>query len=259
MIKKRIRSKKYLTNTLSYHTIMVLNKKGFKTMPDKFQIVKGNSLELLSSYTSNSFDYVFTSPPYNRKRNDKYNAYDDNQLNYYEMLCTLIDNSVRIAKDYVFINLQKNYYNKQDIFKVIGKYANEIIDIIIWNKSNPMPASGKHITNSYEFVLVLSKSHKSLEANSTYTKNLITTPVYSNNPYKKIHRAVMSDVFCNTFFDKFIKPQSSILDPFSGLATTGEACLTHNCTYTGIELSQLYFDESIKRLLNIEKQIRNRE
>lgn len=69
----------------------------------------------------------------------------------------------------------------------------------------------------------------------------------------------MSDKFCNEFFDKFIKPHSSVLDPFSSLGTTGEACLKHKCFYTGIELSQLYSDESIKRLLNIEKQIRNME
>ena len=226
-------------------------------LENNFRIIHGNSLELLPRYNENSFDYVFTSPPYNRKRNDKYSAYNDNQFNYYEMLCDVIDNSLRIAKNYVFINLQKNYYNKQDIFRIIGKYSNRLIDMIIWNKSNPMPAQGKHITNSYEFVLVLSDNYKSLQANHTYTKNIITTPVYSNNPYKSIHRAVMSDKFCNEFFEKFIKPNSSVLDPFSGLGTTGEACLKHKCFYTGIELSKLYFDESIKRLSNIENKIEN--
>lgn len=30
----------------------------------------------------NSVDHVFTSPPYNRKRNDKYKFYDDTLVDY---------------------------------------------------------------------------------------------------------------------------------------------------------------------------------
>lgn len=220
-------------------------------MLNAFDIRQGNSLEMIKNYRDNAFDYVFTSPPYNRKRNDKYNYYDDN-VDYYKMLRIIIDESLRVSNKYVFINLQKNYYNKQDVFKVIGHYSNKIIDMIIWNKANPMPASGTHITNAYEMVLVLSNKYKSLQANTTYTKNVLTTPVYSNNPYKKIHRAVMNDQFANEFFDKFIEEGSTVLDPFSGMGTTGVACLNHHCDYYGIEMSQQYVDLSVKRLTKLQ-------
>lgn len=91
----------------------------------------------LREMNDNSVDHVITSPPYNRKRNDKYNNYDDDVEDYYEFLKRSINESLRVSRGYVFFNIQKNYYNKQDVFKLIGEYGEKIIDIIIWNKSNP--------------------------------------------------------------------------------------------------------------------------
>lgn len=33
-------------------------------------IICGNSLEILPTIADNTYDYVFTSPPYNRRRNE---------------------------------------------------------------------------------------------------------------------------------------------------------------------------------------------
>ena len=73
-------------------------------------------------------------------------------------------------------------------------FSEKIIEMIIWKKSNPMP--NPHLINAYEYILVLSENNKSLKANETYTLNHFTTPVYSGNPYKKIHRAVMHPDAC---------------------------------------------------------------
>ena len=129
-------------------------------------------------------DFCFTSPPYNRERNDKYNNYSDTKNNYYQFLKDIIDKNLKLGR-YLFLNIQKNYYNKQDVFKIIGEYSDKIIDIICWTKTNPMPASGYNITNSWEFILVMSDKEKSIKAQKTYTKNHIETSVYSENPYKK--------------------------------------------------------------------------
>ena len=74
-------------------------------------------------------DFIFTSPPYNRKRNDKYNNYNDTKSEYCQFLCDVTDRCLSLS-NYVFINIQKNYYNKSDVFKFIGLYANQIIDIL---------------------------------------------------------------------------------------------------------------------------------
>lgn len=202
----------------------------------------------LEGMGADSVDHVITSPPYNRKRNDKYNNYDDDVDDYYEFMKKSIDESLRVSKGYVFFNIQKNYYNKQDVFKLIGEYSEKIIDIIIWNKSNPMPASGNNITNAYEFILVLASDMTSLKSNSTYTKNAVTTNVYSNNPFKKVHRAVMNPDICYWLIDKFTKQGDTILDIFSGTGTTALCSKERNRQYIGFEINKEYWELSNERI-----------
>ena len=153
---------------------------------------------------------------------------------------------------YLFLNIQKNYYNKHDVFKLIGEYREKIIDIICWTKSNPMPAAGYNITNSWEFILIMSNKEKSIKAKKTYTKNHIETSVYSENPYKKIHRAVMKPEVVDWFLDRFTSENDTILDCFMGVGTTGVSCLEHNRNFIGIELDKTYFDISSERMRTIE-------
>ena len=47
-------------------------------------LYNGDCLEVLKNIESNSVDFAFTSPPYNRERNDKYNNFDDKCLNYFD-------------------------------------------------------------------------------------------------------------------------------------------------------------------------------
>ena len=120
------------------------------------ELIKGNCLEVMPKLKSQSVDMVVTSPPYNRKRNDKYNNHKDIENNYMEFLQKTIDQCLRICKGNIFFNIQKNSYNMKEVHKIIGLYANDIIEIIIWEKINPMP--NKHLINAYEYIIVLSKN-----------------------------------------------------------------------------------------------------
>jgi len=184
----------------------------------------------------NSIDHVFTSPPYNRKRNDKYEHYDDTVVNYYKLIKDSIEQSLRISKGYVIFNIQKNYYNKADVFKLFGTFADKIVEVIIWEKSNPMPAAALAITNAYEFFLIL--GDKPLKSNTTYTKNIITTSVNGKMP--ESHKAVMKQEVADWFIEKFTKEGDTVLDPFAGTGTTGVACRNLNRNFIGIEISEEY-------------------
>ena len=213
-------------------------------------LYNGDCLDVLKNIESNSVDFAFTSPPYNRERNDKYANFNDKCLNYFEFLKTVVELNLKISK-YLFLNVQKNYYNKADIFKLIGEYSNKIIDIIVWTKSNPMPASGLNLTNAYEFILIMSNTEKSIKCTKTYTKNHIETSVYSENPYKKIHRAVMKPQVAEYFIDNFTKENDTILDCFMGLGTTGIEAKRKNRNFIGVELVKEYFDIAKKRIKEI--------
>lgn len=212
----------------------------------------GDCLSVMDDFILNNVkvNYVFTSPPYNRKRNDKYANFEDVNLNYYDFLCNVVNRCLVLA-DYLFLNIQHNYYNKADVFKLIGNYNENIIDVVIWEKRNPMPASGRSLTNSYEYIIILSKTKKIIHTNTTYMKNHITTSVYSNNPYSKIHRAVMNPNVASWFINTFTKEGDIVLDCFMGLGTTALACMQANRKFIGIENCSEYFEIAQNRIKGV--------
>lgn len=211
------------------------------------QLYMGDCLEIMNKLIEQGVevDYTFTSPPYNRKRNDKYTNYNDSITNYFEFLCDFTNKAIQMTSKHLFINLQSNYYNKKDVNKFIGAYADKIQQTIIWEKTNPMPACGYNITNAYEYIFVLGS--EALKSNFTYTKNHITTTVNYNRD-NKIHKAVMNQNVSDWFVKTFTKENDTILDPFMGLGTTGKSCKAFNRNFIGIELDEQYFNIAKERI-----------
>lgn len=212
-------------------------------------LILGDCFEQISRIETDSIDLVLTSPPYNRKRNDKYNNHDDIVDDYVGFLTQSIEGCLRVCSGNVFYNLQKNSYNRSDIHKIMGIFADQIIEVLIWKKTNPMP--NPHLINAYEYILVLSKNNKSLKAKNTYTFNHFETNVYSANPYKKIHRAVMNPEACAFILDNFGYENDFVFDPFMGVGTTGIESIKRNMNFVGIELNKEYFEIAENRLKEI--------
>ena len=208
------------------------------------KIHHGNCFDYFKRCEAKSVDHVFTSPPYNRKRNDKYELYDDTIADYFEFLTTVVEECRRIARKYVLLNIMPNYYNKADVYALIGRYSDQIQQIIIWEKTNPLPRGGSALTNAYEMILVFGDS--SLKSNSTYTKNIIRTPVNGKMP--KHHKAVMHPDVADWFIEKFTQENEIIMDPFMGTGTTALSCVKYNRNFIGIELVQEYVEYATQRI-----------
>ena len=200
-----------------------------------------------------AYDVVFTSPPYNRKRNDKYENYDDTLDDYFGFLKDFI-NMCRNCKSckYLFLNIQTNYYNKQDVYRLFGEYYNIIQQVFIWEKTNPLPASGNNITNAFEYFIVFGE--EPLKANNTYTKNIITTSVNSQSTME-IHKAVMKQEVADWFIENFTQKTDVICDPFMGVGTTGRSCTKYGRQFIGIEIDQKYYDIAKERIYFTEKSL----
>lgn len=208
------------------------------------KIYNEDCLEGMKKLSDKSVDVVFTSPPYNRKRNDKYSNYTDIVVDWFEWQIKCIDECLRVSKNHVFYNIQTNYYNRQDVYKIIGHYHNKIKDIFIWEKTNPMPASGFSITNAVEYFIVFGDT--SLKSNKTYTKNFISTSV--NNETMKEHRAIMKKEVAEHFISLFSKEGDIVLDPFMGVGTTAIVSTKLNRNYIGFEISKDYCKIADKRI-----------
>ena len=207
-------------------------------------VIFGDCFEVFSQLPDWSVDFVFTSPPYNRERQDVYEHYQDNIEDYFDFLVNVADECMRVSKGYVFLNIQKTYYNMQDVFKLIGVYFDKIVEIIVWGKINPRPNSGNRITNAYEFFIVF--GNKPLEATTTYTKNFFLSPVNTNMPPH--HKAVMKQEVSDYMIETFTKPEDIVLDPFAGMGTTLLSCKRLGRKFIGIEIIHEYYLEILERL-----------
>jgi site-specific DNA-methyltransferase (adenine-specific)/modification methylase len=193
-----------------------------------------------------SVDFVFTSPPYNRKRNDKYKYFNDTETNYFSFLDSVISESLRISKEYVFLNIMKNYYNSEAIYKLFGKWSEQIAEVFVWEKLNPLPASGFSITNSFEYIIAFGK--KGLKSNKTYTKNHLST---STTKMPSCHKAVMNEKVAFFFIENFTKEGHIIYDPFMGTGTTAVVCEKLNRKWIGSEISKEYFLYSLEKISTV--------
>tara|TARA_R100000388_G_scaffold7490_1_gene7100 strand:+ start:13529 stop:14224 length:696 start_codon:yes stop_codon:yes gene_type:complete len=210
--------------------------------PEKNTIYNEDCLETMRRMPDNSVDFILTSPPYNRKRNDKYADYDDNVDNYYEWLVEIIDECLRVTKNNVFFNIQKTMYNKKDVYNLMHHFADDLYDVIVWEKSNPNPSNGHNVTNAYEFILVFGSSFK---ANKTYVKNHFRTSVTQGFDE---HKAVMHSKAAQFIILNFTNEGDFIYDPFNGTGTTSLVCAINNRFYCGSEISEKYFQLSEERM-----------
>jgi len=220
----------------------------------------GDCLEIMRTLPDDSVDVVFTSPPYGdmgRKSVDYCNGnthtkyldfeiYDD----YVNWLSARIDEMVRVAKKAVLVNIQANYNNKSEVYKLIGKYADSIQDILIYNKKTAMPTSTPNaISNYYEMVLILRPSNNTrVKVNSKFYTNVITINSRNNNKYASVHRAVMNKEFCDEIIKEFTNNGDIVLDPFSGTGTTAISCIQQGRHYIGLEINETYYNLSLARI-----------
>ena len=215
----------------------------------------GDCLELLKTFSDNSIDVTFTSPPYNRKRNDTYDFYNDTVVDYYEMLIRFTDEALRVTKGNVIVNIQQNFYNKKDFYKYLGHYHKNICGMVVWCKSNPTPSSNANeetvsITNSVEYFIFLSKKGNTFRAYGKHSiKNYIETSI--NTEAISGHSAVMKKEVCEFFIKHFTRKGNIVLDPFCGCGTTGVVCAEHGRKFIGIEIVREYCDIAVKRIREV--------
>ncbi len=217
------------------------------------EIYTGNCLELIKDMPDNYVDCCFTSPPYNRERDDTYEHYSDTLKDYYTMLVEITDQMLRVSKGYVIVNVQCNYYNKVDFYRYLGNFADRINGTVIWHRTNPQPNGNydkemgtRSVINSFEYFICL-KDGKSFYS---YGKDIFNNVIQSTvNPFHVDgHKAIMHRDVCTTMLSKFTKNGDIILDPFFGTGTTGVCAKALDRHYIGFEIVPEYVETAKKRI-----------
>jgi site-specific DNA-methyltransferase (adenine-specific) len=218
-----------------------------------------SNLETMARMPDNFVDYVLTSPPYNVKteRIAKYKDFKDgfSQEQYFDQQKELISELLRVTKNHIFYNIQMLSGNKIALHKLIGHFAENIKEMIIWHKGFGEPAISEKVLNSgFEYIIVFSNN----EPNKRYfndanfkrgTQSNVFKIVNSHsNPFADVHKAIMPLDIPRYFMINFGKNSDIWYDPYMGTGTTAIASIEEKKNWIGSEISKEYIDIANKRI-----------
>lgn len=242
-----------------------------------WQLILGDCLDKLQQMDDDVVDTVITSPPYNmnlRIRNGiycsrqivkefstKYNGFADNLTmeEYFDFHKAVINQLLRVTKNYIFYVIQPITGNKRALYKLFGEFNEHIKEVIIWNKITGQPAMANKVMNSvFEYIIVFAKDKKNAMSrqfnDASFARGTLNN-VWSIKRQKSVsknHSATFPEELINNIILNFTNENDLILDPFSGTGTTGICSLKNRRRFLGIEILQEYYDLSVERFNTIQ-------
>ena len=232
-------------------------------MNNNYRIFNRDSLEFIKRMRDNSVDFIFTDPPYNISKystgNIKFNHRSD------------INNDIaNWDKDFDPINYRDDFLRilkpNGNIFaftsyNMIGRW-HEIFDPLfdtfqyfIWHKTNPTPKFKKAgFLNSCEMIVCMwNRGHtwnfkKQSEMHNFFESPICMKPERLQNPKHPTQKPIQ---LLKHIIQIATNENDVIFDPFMGVGSTGVAALRLNRKFIGIEIDEIYFRATKKRLLYI--------
>lgn len=256
-----------------------------------FTLHQGNSIEVMANLPENSIDMIFADPPYNLSNNgftvhagkmvsvnkgewDKSNGFE----NDYDFHKTWLAACKRILKPEGTLWVSGTYHSIYQCGHALQSLGYHILNDISWFKPNAAPnLSCRFFTASHETLIWARKDKKAKHffnyekmKNGNWNGDFIKKPntqmrsvwaigtpkpiekTFGKHPTQKPQELLERIVLAST------KPGQTVLDPFSGSATTGIAAKIYGRNYIGIELDKKFLDLSIKRFEQLDKNIKNK-
>jgi site-specific DNA-methyltransferase (adenine-specific) len=254
----------------------------------EFTLFLADSLVLLDKFEPETFDMIFADPPYNLS-NGGFTVHAGRMapVNKGDW-----DVSKGLAQDFAF---HKEWITKcwrllkpNGTIWVSGTYHSiyacgyalqlagyHILNDICWYKPNAAPnISTRYFAASHESLIWARKCEKSKHK---FNYGMMKNADWGKDPFKRPGRQMRSVWAINTplpWEKKFGKHPTQkpfallkrvvlsstekgdlILDPFTGSSTTGLAAHAFSRRFVGIDMSKEYLDLSVKRLLDLNKNI----
>ena len=238
------------------------------------KLLNNNCFDVLDQMISNGekVDAIITSPPYNMNLrihsgkymsrwgwkgnvgsfSTKYETYrDDLPMNeYFKFQDEFISKALQVT-DLMFYNIQMITGNKVALFQLLGKYADKIKEVIIWDKIHSQPAMQMGTLNSqFEFIFVFQNSkpyNRSFE-DSQFNRGTLPNVWNIKRERNKLIKAGFPTELVRKILINFTKPDSIIMDPFMGSGTTGVVCKEMGRNFIGVELDKDLYEKAQDRI-----------
>jgi site-specific DNA-methyltransferase (adenine-specific) len=224
------------------------------------ELIQGDCLDVMRGMEAESIDLIFTSPPYNLGNVKKggywqgnkgdsisYDLHNDNmdQQEYIEWQQQIIKELYRLIKNTgaIFYN-HKPRINKGQFDNRLNLIPYPIRQEIIWDRCAMINFSGSFYAPNTERIFIIAK--KEWRPNQEYLGwgEVWRIPADINNP----HPVPFPLSLAKRVVVSASNENDIVLDPFSGSATTGIACIQNNRNYIGIELSAEYMAIAQERI-----------
>ena len=242
------------------------------------KIVNNDSLKIIKTIPSKTFDLVFADPPYNLQIGKKLKRPDDSKVNGvsdkwdhfesfndYDNFCKQwLKECKRVLKDNGSIWVIGTYHNIFRLGYHIQNMGFWILNDVIWKKNNPMPNfKGTRFTNAHETLIWASKNKKSkytfnyqslkclnddLQMRSDWTLPICNGIERIKKNGKKVHSTQKPESLMHRILLASTNKNDFIFDPFLGTGTTAVVAKKLCRNYFGIEKEKKYFDTAKQRL-----------
>ena len=242
------------------------------------KIINGDSLKVLKTIPSKTFDLIFADPPYNLQIGKKLKRPDDSKVNGvndkwdhfesfndYDNFCKKwLEECKRVLKDNGSIWVIGTYHNIFRLGYHIQNMGFWILNDVIWKKNNPMPNfRGTRFTNAHETLIWASKNKKSkytfnyqslkclnddLQVRSDWTLPICNGSERIKKNGKKVHSTQKPESLLHRILLASTNKNDFVFDPFLGTGTTAVVAKKLSRNYFGIEKEKRYFDTAKQRL-----------
>lgn len=228
----------------------------------RYKLYNVNSFSKIEEFLKNGLkvNHIITDPPYNistqnnfpTMKNAKRKGIDFGEWDKGFLLTEWIESYAKLLDKNGSFIIFCSYKFISDIDKAFSKCGIETKDILIWQKSNPMPRNvNRRYVQDMEFAIWGVKKgakwvfHK--PESKTYLRSLFIAPVVSGSE-KTTHPTQKSIKIMSEIIKIHTNENDVILDPFCGSGSTGVAALQLNRKFIGIELDSSFYSIAKKRL-----------
>lgn len=229
---------------------------------ENFQLYLANSLSFVKQLKAENIlvDAIITDPPYNISKDNNFSTLRNPRtgVNFgqwdidFDPTIWIKEYSSLLKKDGCMIIFCSYLY----ISYIIDELKNnniDIKDILVWQKSNPMPRNvNRRYVQDMEFAIWAVKKNSKWTFNkpkdipylrSTFKTSLVSGSEKTGHPTQKSLTLMKEIIKIHT------NENDIILDPFMGSGTTALAAIENNRKFIGIEIDEKYFNLAKKRII----------
>ena len=233
-------------------------------LSDGVTLYQGDALGILATLPDAVMDAVLTDPPYSSggvtmgaRQADPAQKYqqsgtkrqyppmlgDAKDQRSWTMWCTLwLGECWRIAREGAPLMVFTDWRQLPALSDAVQAAGWAWRGVIAWDKRSARPQIGK-FRQQCEYVVFVTKG-RFVPYTRTCLPGVYSYPVISA---QKVHLTSKPVALIENLLD-VTAPQETVLDPFMGGGSVGEACIRTGRSYVGMELSREYYDISRDRL-----------